>query len=171
MEIPIEAPVHVKKDIARKLQKSGVLRRIEMKIKLGMLVAVEEIREDPKQPGVLERHRFKDAATNELRGLQLIYNFLAERGLTYTLSAMLEESCVQRSVSERTELVSLVKPTPVKRRLPPKQRRGEEEEEEDPPPRRTRSGVLAVAKRGKARGRGGRTPLKRSRTLLDDDDL
>jgi hypothetical protein len=170
MEVPIEAPIHVKKDIARKLQKSGVLRRIEMKIKLGMLVAVEEIREDPKQPGVLERHKFKDVSTHELRGLQIIYSFLAERGLTYTLSALLEESCVQRSASERTHLVSLVRPAPAQRRARPPPIQEDEEEEDEPPPRNSRSATRSRPA-VKASVKGTRTHSTRNRALIDDDDL
>jgi hypothetical protein len=158
LEVPIEAPTHVKKDIARKLQKSGALRRIETKIKLGMMVAVEEIREDPKQLGALERHRFKDASPHELRGLQLVYRFLAERGLTYTLSTLAEKSCVRRTDSERTSLLSLVRAASA----PRSPRRLVDEEEEEEPSR-----GRAVLARASAKSR----TLNRNRSLINDDDL
>jgi hypothetical protein len=156
MEIPIEAPVNVKRDIARKLQRSGALRRIETKIKLGMMVAVEEIREPPKDKSALERHRFKDASPLELSGLQSIYSFLAERGLTYTLSALSEESCVRRTNSERLALVDLVQGSGPKRqsgRAPI----GDREEE------------VGEGLRGRSGQRSGRRTVGRNRGLVDDD--
>lgn len=108
MEIPIEAPHEIKKKIAKRLQKNGALKRIERKIKLGMMVAVEEIREDPQQKGNLERKRFKDASPHELKSLQAVYNFLSERNMTYTLSTLLEESCVRRSPTDTTDILDLV---------------------------------------------------------------
>lgn len=55
MQVPIEAPIEIKKKIAKKLQKSGALKRIERKIKLGMMVAVEEIKSEPNEKTHLER--------------------------------------------------------------------------------------------------------------------
>ena len=49
MQVPIEAPIEIKKKIAKKLQKNGALKKIERKIKLGMMVAVEEIKSEPKE--------------------------------------------------------------------------------------------------------------------------
>ena len=114
MEVPIEAPREIKKAVAKRLQKSGALRRIERKIKLGMLVAVEEIREDPKAPGNLERRKFKDASPHEVKALQAIYNFLAERNMTYTLSCLLEESSVRRNQADTTDLLELLEDEGVK---------------------------------------------------------
>ena len=108
MEVPIEAPREIKKAIAKRLQKTGVLKRIERKIKLGMLVAVEEIREDPKAPGNLERKKFKDASPHETKALQAIYNFLAERNMTYTLSCLLEESSIRRHQADTTDILELL---------------------------------------------------------------
>jgi hypothetical protein len=116
MEIPIEAPLEVKRAVARALTRRGALRRIEMKIKLAMRVAVEEIREDPSQPGALDRHRFEAASPHELRALQLIYAFLAERSLTYTLTAMEEEACIARASADGPALTDLVAPRKAQRR-------------------------------------------------------
>jgi hypothetical protein len=108
MEITINAPLHIKKAIARKIQRSGTLQRIERKIKLGIMIAVEELRENPRQPSTLECHRFRTASPHENRGLQLVYDFLSERGLTYTLSVLLEESCVSRNSPENLSLISFL---------------------------------------------------------------
>jgi hypothetical protein len=80
---------------------------MERKIKLGMMVAVEELREDPNSPGYLERGKFKNAAPYELRALQAVYAFLSERKLTYTMSALIEESAVPRSQSESEDVLEL----------------------------------------------------------------
>jgi hypothetical protein len=109
MEVPIEAPLAIKKGIAKRLQRSGALKRVEHKIKLGMMVAVEELREDPNAPGHLERHRFKNASPYELKALQCVYNFLSQHNLTYTLSALIEESAVPRVQSESADIISLVR--------------------------------------------------------------
>ena len=108
MQVPIEAPLEIKKKIARRLQKSGALKKIERKIKLGMMVAVEEIKSDPKEPTHLERHRFKDASINEIKALQCIYAYLAENNMTYTLSTLLEESCVERQTSSNYDLLEVL---------------------------------------------------------------
>lgn len=110
MEVPIEAPREIKRAIAKHLQKSGALKRIERKIKLGMMVAVEEIREDPKSPGNLERRKFKDASVHESKALQAIYNYLSERNMSYTLSCLLEESSVRRNPSDTTDILDFLEP-------------------------------------------------------------
>lgn len=115
MEVPIEAPREIKKAIAKRLQKSGALKRIERKIKLGMMVAVEEIREDPKAPGNLERRKFKDASVHESKALQAIYNFLSERNMSYTLSCLLEESTVRRNTSDVTDILDYIDSDPAER--------------------------------------------------------
>lgn len=108
MQVPIEAPIEIKKKIAKKLQKSGALKRIERKIKLGMMVAVEEIKSEPNEKTHLERLPFKDATINEIKGLQAIYSYLAKRNLTYTLSTLLEESCVKRQQNSNYDLVEVI---------------------------------------------------------------
>jgi hypothetical protein len=108
MELPLDAPVALKRGITRHLKRNGALRRIEIKVKLGMRVAVEEIRTDPNAVGALERHRFQHSSPHELHALQVIYAFLSERSLTYTLSALEEESCVGRESAEAMALTDLV---------------------------------------------------------------
>jgi hypothetical protein len=189
MEIPIEAPVEIKRAIAKRLQKSGALKRIERKIKLGMMVAVEEIREDPKAPGNLERRRFRDASVHELRGLQAVYNFLAERNLTYTLSALLEESGVRRNNSEAADILTLLderQPRKYERRraslrtskpLLVKKRRYSSED--DTPEESENSDDLADAiaqrkyqgKGSKSRTAVGRKEFERNRFLDSIDDI
>ncbi|EAY17492.1 hypothetical protein TVAG_494340 [Trichomonas vaginalis G3] len=108
MNVPIEAPIEIKKKIAKKLQKSGALKRIERKIKLGMMVAVEEIKSEPTEKTHLERLPFKDATINEIKGLQAIYSYLAKRNMTYTLSTLLEESCVKRQTNTNYDLLEVI---------------------------------------------------------------
>ncbi|EAY20043.1 hypothetical protein TVAG_365510 [Trichomonas vaginalis G3] len=108
MNVPIEAPIEIKKKIAKKLQKSGALKRIERKIKLGMMVAVEEIKSEPTEKTHLERLPFKDATINEIKGLQAIYAYLAKRNMTYTLSTLLEESCVKRQANSNYDLLEVL---------------------------------------------------------------
>jgi hypothetical protein len=134
VEIAIEAPIEIKKPIARKLQKSGALKKIERKIKLGMMVAIEELREDPGAPGNLERRKFKKASPYELRALQVVYNFLAERGLTYTLSAVLEESCEKRNQGEVADIRDLLQFTQAGAVAAMKTEEEEDEEEDDDAP-------------------------------------
>jgi hypothetical protein len=111
----IDPSLPIKKAIDKRLQKRGVLTRIERKIKLGMMVAFEELRENPDAPGNLDRRKFRDAPPSELRALQLVYNFLAERNLSYTLSALLEESATVRA-SEPTDILDVLRTAPVPRR-------------------------------------------------------
>lgn len=108
IDVPIEAPLEIKKKIAKKLQKGGVLKRIERKIKLGMMVAIEEIQEDPKDNGHLERKPFKNASVYEQKALQAVFNYLYDHNMTYTLSAMLEESCGRRKQSDTTNILDYV---------------------------------------------------------------
>ena len=108
MEVPIEAPLEIKKKIAKSLQKSGALKRIERKIKMGMMVAIEELRDPEPNPKVLEHKPFKNAKANELRALQVVYNYLSERNLTYTLSTLLEESCQNRKQTETLNLLDII---------------------------------------------------------------
>lgn len=108
MEVPINAPREIKKAIAKRLQKNGALKVIERRIKLGMLVAVEEIREDPKAAGNLERKKFKNASPHELKALQAIYRFLDERNMTYTLSCLLEDSAIRRNPKDRTDITEMI---------------------------------------------------------------
>lgn len=131
MEVPIEAPREIKKAIAKRLQKTGVLKRVERKIKLGMLVAVEELREDPKAPGNLERKKFKDASVHETKALQAIYNFLAERNMTYTLSCLLEESAIRRNQADTTDLLELIEDEAPKSRKVTRPQRRQSSDEQD----------------------------------------
>ncbi|OHT03697.1 hypothetical protein TRFO_28831 [Tritrichomonas foetus] len=108
LDVPIEAPIEIKKKIAKKLQRSGVLKRIERKIKLGMMVAIEEIQEDPKAKGNLERKPFKNADGYENKALQAVFNYLYEHNMTYTLSALLEESSSRRNPSDTTNILDYV---------------------------------------------------------------
>lgn len=97
MQIPIDAPLEIKKKIARRLQKNGSLKNIETKIKLGMMVAVEELRENKDEKTHLDRRPFKSASASEMKAIQLIYNYLSQHNMTYTLSALIEESCVKKT--------------------------------------------------------------------------
>lgn len=108
MQVPIEAPIEIKKKIAKKLQKSGALKKIERKIKLGMMVAVEEIKSEPNEKSHLERLPFKDATINETKALQCIYAYLAQHNMTYTLSTLLEESCVKRQQTTDYNLIDVI---------------------------------------------------------------
>jgi hypothetical protein len=169
MEVPIDCPVPIKKDIARKLQSNGSLRRIEKKIQLAMMVAVEEIRDDPQKPGALERHHFNNASPHELRGLQLVYDYLSDRGLAYTLGALTEESCVPRGSAGRTSLFELVRTIRSRR---PNAEYLLEEEEENPevPPQRdllSRSSGTARGSSTKSVLRRGASPAGRG-SLFDD---
>ena len=117
LDVPIEAPVEIKKKIAKKLQKSGALKRIERKIKLGMMVAIEELQDDPKGKGNLERKKFKNASVYEQRALQVVFNFLADHNMTYTLSALLEESCSKRNMNDTSDIFDYIdtsKPLPLR---------------------------------------------------------
>ena len=117
LDVPIEAPVEIKKKIAKKLQKSGALKRIERKIKLGMMVAIEELQDDPKGNGNLERKKFKNASVYEQRALQVVFNFLADHNMTYTLSALLEESCSKRNMNDTSDIFDYIdtsKPLPLR---------------------------------------------------------
>jgi hypothetical protein len=133
MEVPIEAPLPIKKGIAKRLQRSGALKRIERKIKLGMMVAVEELREDPNSPGHLERKKFMNASPYELRALEAVYNFLSERNVTYTLSALIEESAVPRRQSESASILNFIenRRTASQRAYADRADRIEPDEEED----------------------------------------
>lgn len=108
VNVPIDAPLEVKKKIAKRLQKKGALKKIERKIKLGMMVAVEEIRSDPSEKTHLERLPMKNASVNELKALQAIYAYLAENNMTYTLSTLLEETCVKRNPSNKYDILEVL---------------------------------------------------------------
>ena len=108
MEIPIEAPNEVKRRIARKIEENGVLKRVERKIKMGMMIAVQELRENPQSHGNLERKPFKDANPYELKALQAIFNFLSDHNMSYTLSTLLEESGVKRINSDSTDITKII---------------------------------------------------------------
>lgn len=108
IDVPIEAPLEIKKKIAKRLQKNKVLKRIERKIKLGMMVAIEEIQENPKDEGHLERKPFKNAKIYEQKALQAVFNYLYDHNMTYTLSALLEESCGRRSQSDTTNILDYI---------------------------------------------------------------
>lgn len=112
IDVPIEAPLEIKKKIAKKLQKGGVLKKIERKIKLGMMVAIEEIQEDPKAKGNLERKPFKNASIYEQKALQAVFNYLYDHNMTYTLSAMIEESCGRRNQSDTTNILDYIDRNP-----------------------------------------------------------
>ena len=101
MQVPIEAPKEIKRQIAKKLQKNGSLKRIETKIKLGMMVSVEEIKENEKKSH-LERLPFKKNNSKvELNALQTVYNYLSSKNLTYTLSTLLEETSIEKSSNNK----------------------------------------------------------------------
>jgi hypothetical protein len=108
---PVEAPLQIRKAIEKRLQKRGVLKQIERKIKLGMMVAVEELRQCHDGSGTLDRRKFKDAPPSELRGLQLVYNFLDSRNLIYTLGALREESATART-DEPADILDVVRIAP-----------------------------------------------------------
>ena len=112
IDVPIEAPLEIKKKIAKRLQKKGVLKKIQRKIKLGMMVAIEEIQEDPKADGNLERKPFKDVSRYEQKALQAVFNFLSDHNMTYTLSAILEESSARRNLSDTTNILNYIDISP-----------------------------------------------------------
>ncbi|OHT14611.1 hypothetical protein TRFO_42945 [Tritrichomonas foetus] len=108
MEIPIDAPLEIKHKIAKKIQKNGSLRHVERKIKMGMMIAVQELRENPDAIGNLERKPFKNANPYELKALQSIFNFLSTNNMAYTLSTLLEESAVRRNINDTTDIMELI---------------------------------------------------------------
>ena len=108
VEVPFDAPVEIKKKIAKQNKRKGALSSIERKIKLGLLISIEELREDPNGESKLERKKFKNANSRELEALWSVFNFLAEHNLTYTLSTILEESCVQRNKAQKTRVEDLI---------------------------------------------------------------
>jgi hypothetical protein len=127
MEAVIDVPPPIRKNVAKRLQKSGALKRIERKIKLGMMVAAEEIREDAFAPSHLEHQKFKNASPYELQALQAVSKFLSSRNLTYTLSVLVEESAV-RLQGDAVNIIDLVR---LRLQRPPGRSWPIEEEEEE----------------------------------------
>lgn len=108
MQLPIEVPKELQKKLAKNLQTSGFLKKIERKIKIGMMVALEEIREDPSSCSHLVKRPPKTVNIYEQRALQTIYNFLSKNHMTYTLSALIEESCIDKSPQESPDILELI---------------------------------------------------------------
>lgn len=108
MELHIDAPREVRAGIAERLRQHKTLEAIERRVRAGMLVAMDEIREQITGVSAIESGKFKGSSAREIRGLQLIYNFLADRGMTYTLSCLLEESTVRRSRADTDDISDLI---------------------------------------------------------------
>lgn len=108
MEFNIDVPDEIKPKIMQKLIQNGILKTIKRKVKMGMMIAVQEIRENNESESILERKIFKNASPYELKALQSVFNFLATYNLNYTLSTLLEESAVRRSSSDTTNVLDLI---------------------------------------------------------------
>jgi hypothetical protein len=61
-----------------------------------MTAAIHELRDHPNAKSSLELQIFGDANEYDLAALQSIYQYLEEKGLTYTLGCLIEEAGVQK---------------------------------------------------------------------------
>jgi hypothetical protein len=96
-----QVPEALKEQVAHRLKATGALRQITRSVKVAMTAAIAELRGlRPDAKSVLEFKRMADASQEDLAALQAIYRFLDESGMTFTLARLMEESGVEKDVSD-----------------------------------------------------------------------
>lgn len=108
MEFQIDVPDEIKPKIMQKITQNGTLKSIKRKVKIGMMIAVEEIKNESESESYLERKIFKNASPYELKALQSIFNFLSTNKMNYTLSTLLEESAVRRNNTDTLSVIDVI---------------------------------------------------------------
>jgi hypothetical protein len=84
------------------LEKSKALDRIDHRVKQGMCAAIEVLRGDTTQKPIFESLGF-DKPQAEIDSLQVIYQYLASVGLTWTLETISQETNVPRNSNESVQ--------------------------------------------------------------------
>jgi len=86
IEVSVDAPPEVRRNVIAKMTENGFIRRIERKTNLGLHIATEEIEENIN---ILKKK--KSLKTDQLKKYEKICDFLQKNEMQYTLDCFTEE--------------------------------------------------------------------------------
>jgi hypothetical protein len=128
----ISLTADLKEEVGRRLEGSGVFKAIDERIRKGMCAAIADIRGDPAAEAT-----FKDLGFSkpdlEKQALQLVFAYLEEAGMDWTLETLRAETYVspQPSAPHLLDFVPFEQPKPHVEAEPAGSVEEEDEEEED----------------------------------------
>ena len=96
--------------LIKKLWDSGSLNKIESKIKRGMYIAIQELKENLNSESGLLYEPFFDIDKEELIAIDIILNYLKKNNLNSTLLTFLEESNINNNNNNNNiNILNLIK--------------------------------------------------------------
>lgn len=108
MEFEIEIPEEIKPNIIERLNQNGSLKSLNRKVKMGMMIAIQEIRENRQSQSYLTKKPFENSSPYEMKALQSVFDFLSTHNLFYTLATLFEESAIRKSGEKNVDVIDLI---------------------------------------------------------------
>ena len=81
MEFEIDIPEEIKPNLIERLNQNGALKSVNRKVKMGMMVAIQEIRENRQSQSYLTKKPFENSSPYEMKALQSVFDFLSTHDL------------------------------------------------------------------------------------------
>jgi hypothetical protein len=107
MSIKIDVPPALRAKVHDKLVASGALERIDRRVRHGMCAAIETLRGDKSPKPVFESLGFNKPAA-ELKSIQVVYKYLGDVGLTWTLDTLVQETNLRPADTSDPSLLDLL---------------------------------------------------------------
>ena len=89
LELTVPIPSDLKEIVIEKLKYNNIVNRLEKKIQMGIIIAIDEI-ENPSEKSILSSKKHL-LYKNEINSLNKIFKFLEKNELNFTLNCLKEE--------------------------------------------------------------------------------